>query len=166
LIERLFSPWRSEYIESFQNPKEEGCIFCNAKSENVDDDNSLVVYKGKEVFILMNRYPYNNGHLLIIPYRHIAKISEMNESERLETFYLIEKSVEALEKTMSAQGHNVGTNLGRVAGAGIEEHIHFHVVPRWNGDTNFMPVLGDVKLISEDMIKTKIRLSKYFKENI
>jgi len=84
----------------------------------------------------------------------------------LRLFFLIEKSIEALEKTMSAQGHNVGTNLGRVAGAGIDDHIHFHVVPRWNGDTNFMPVLGDVKLISEDMKKTKLRLSKYFKENL
>ncbi|MCR4417397.1 MAG: HIT domain-containing protein [Ignavibacteria bacterium] len=165
-MQRLFSPWRSEYIESFQNPKEEGCVFCNAQNEDVEDENSLLVYKGKEVFILMNRYPYNNGHLLIIPYRHIAKICEMTDSERLETFYLIEKSIEALENTMSAQGHNVGTNLGRVAGAGIDDHIHFHVVPRWNGDTNFMPVLGDVKLISEDMKKTKLRLYKFFKENL
>lgn len=165
-MQRLFSPWRSEYIESFQNPKDEGCIFCNSKNEDIEDENSLVVYKGKEVFILMNRYPYNNGHLLIIPYRHIAKISEMTDSERLETFYLIEKSILALEKTMAAQGHNVGTNLGRVAGAGIDDHIHFHVVPRWNGDTNFMPVLGDVKLISEDMRKTKLKLSKFFKENL
>lgn len=165
-MQRLFSPWRSEYIESFQNPKDEGCIFCKCQNEDVDDENSLVVYKGKEVFILMNRYPYNNGHLLIIPYRHIARISEMSESERLEIFFLIDKSIEALEKTMAAQGHNVGTNLGRVAGAGIDDHIHFHVVPRWNGDTNFMPVLGDVKLISEDMKKTKLRLSKFFKENL
>lgn len=165
-MQRLFSPWRSEYIESFQNPKDEGCIFCKCQNEDVDDENSLVVYKGKEVFILMNRYPYNNGHLLIIPYRHIARISDMSESERLEIFFLIDKSIEALEKTMAAQGHNVGTNLGRVAGAGIDDHIHFHVVPRWNGDTNFMPVLGDVKLISEDMKKTKLRLSKYFKENL
>ncbi len=163
-MQRLFSPWRSEYIESFQNPNEEGCIFCNCQKENVEDENSLVVYKGKEVYVLMNRYPYNNGHLLIIPNRHISKISEMTETERLETFYLIEKSIEALENTMSAHGHNIGTNLGRVAGAGIEDHIHFHVVPRWNGDTNFMPVLGEVKIISEDLKKTKLRLSKYFKE--
>jgi len=106
-MQRLYSPWRSEYIESFQNPKDEGCIFCNAQSEDVEDENSLVVYKGKEVFVLMNRYPYNNGHLLIIPYRHIAKINEMTDTERLETFFLIEKSVEALEKTMSAHGHNI-----------------------------------------------------------
>lgn len=164
-MQRLFSPWRSEYIESFQNPKEdEGCIFCNCQKENVEDENSLIVYKGKEVYVLMNRYPYNNGHLLIIPNRHISKISEMTESERLETFFLIEKSIEALENTMSAHGHNIGTNLGRVAGAGIDDHIHFHVVPRWNGDTNFMPVLGEVKIISEDLKKTKLRLSKYFKE--
>lgn len=164
-MQRLFSPWRSEYIESFQNPKEdEGCIFCNCQKENVEDENSLIVYKGKEVYVLMNRYPYNNGHLLIIPNRHISKISEMTETERLETFYLIEKSIEALENTMSAHGHNIGTNLGRVAGAGIDDHIHFHVVPRWNGDTNFMPVLGEVKIISEDLKKTKLRLSKYFKE--
>lgn len=166
-MQKLFSPWRSEYIESFQKPKQEGtCIFCDVQSENCDDENSLLVYKGKEVFILMNRYPYNNGHLLIIPYRHIASIAEMNENERLETFFLLEKSVEALEKTMFAQGYNIGTNLGKVAGAGIDDHIHFHVVPRWNGDTNFMPVLSDVKLVSEDMKKTKQRLYKYFKENL
>lgn len=165
-MQKLFSPWRSEYLESFQKPKEEGCIFCAATKEEVEDENSLVVYKGNEVYILMNRYPYNNGHLLIIPYRHIAKISEMRDSERLETFFLVEKSIEALEKTMSAHGHNIGTNLGRVAGAGIDDHIHFHVVPRWNGDTNFMPVLGDIKIISEDLKKTKLRLSKFFKENL
>ncbi len=110
----------------------------------------------------MNRYPYNNGHLLIIPYRHISKIDEMNEAERLEVFTLLEKSVNTLEKSLSAQGFNIGTNLGKVAGAGIEDHIHFHIVPRWNGDTNFMPVLGEVKLISEELKKTKSKLINYF----
>ncbi len=165
-MQRLFSPWRSEYIESFQFEKSDECVFCSAQKENEDDENSLLVYKGKEVFILMNRYPYNNGHLLIIPYRHISRISDMTDSERLETFLLLEKAVEALEQTMCAQGTNIGTNLGKVAGAGIDDHIHFHIVPRWNGDTNFMPVLADTKLISEDIKKTKMKLYKYFKEKL
>lgn len=162
-MKRLFSPWRSEYIESFLNENSgEECIFCTAAEELPDNENSLVVYRGQNVFILMNRYPYNNGHLLIIPYRHISKIDEMNEAERLEVFTLLEKSVNTLEKSLSAQGFNIGTNLGKVAGAGIEDHIHFHIVPRWNGDTNFMPVLGEVKLISEELKKTKSKLINYF----
>jgi len=162
-MERLFSPWRSEYIESFH--KENGdktCVFCNAVNENPVDVNSLVVYKGKTVFIIMNRYPYNNGHLLILPYRHVAKLNELNDAEKTEIFYLLEVSVQALDGVLNSQGHNIGMNLGKAAGAGIEDHLHFHVVPRWNGDTNFMPVLNDVKLISEEILKTKTKLISFF----
>ncbi len=163
-MKRLFSPWRSEYIESFHKDTEnKSCVFCDAASKEPNELDSLVIYRGKWVFVLMNRYPYNNGHLLILPYRHISKLNELDENERLETFHLIEHSVEALNKALNSQGHNIGMNLGKVAGAGIEEHLHFHVVPRWNGDTNFMPVLNDVKLVSEEILKTKTKLITFFK---
>ncbi|MBU2446812.1 MAG: HIT domain-containing protein [Bacteroidetes bacterium] len=163
-MKRLFSPWRSEYIESFhQETEDKSCVFCKAAGETPEDKDSLVVLRGEFIFVLMNRYPYNNGHLLILPYRHISNLSDLNENERLEIFYLLELSIEALGKALKAQGHNIGTNLGKVAGAGIEDHLHFHIVPRWNGDTNFMPVLNDIKLISEEMSKTKSKLVSYFK---
>lgn len=163
-MKRLFSPWRSEYIESFhQETEDKSCVFCKAVGESPDDKDSLVVLRGEFIFVLMNRYPYNNGHLLILPYRHISNFSDLNENERLEIFYLLELSIEALGKALNAQGHNIGMNLGKAAGAGIEDHLHFHIVPRWNGDTNFMPVLNDIKLISEEMSKTKYKLVSYFK---
>lgn len=163
-MKRLFSPWRSEYIESFhQETEDKSCVFCKAVGESPDDKDSLVVLRGEFIFVLMNRYPYNNGHLLILPYRHISNFSNLNENERLEIFYLLELSIEALGKALNAQGHNIGMNLGKAAGAGIEDHLHFHIVPRWNGDTNFMPVLNDIKLISEEMSKTKYKLVSYFK---
>lgn len=163
-MKRLFSPWRSKYIESFhQETEDKSCVFCKAVGESPDDKDSLVVLRGEFIFVLMNRYPYNNGHLLILPYRHISNFSDLNENERLEIFYLLELSIEALGKALNAQGHNIGMNLGKAAGAGIEDHLHFHIVPRWNGDTNFMPVLNDIKLISEEMSKTKYKLVSYFK---
>jgi ATP adenylyltransferase len=163
-MKRLFSPWRSEYIESFhEDTDDKTCVFCNAVNDSPDDPSSLVAFRGNYNFILMNRYPYNNGHLLILPYRHVAKLNDLDENERLEIFYLLEVSVGALEKVLCAQGYNIGMNIGKAAGAGIDDHLHFHIVPRWTGDTNFMPVLNDVKLISEEISKTKSKLVSYFK---
>lgn len=162
-MERLYSPWRSVYLESFAEKKEqETCVFCSASSDTKDDKDSLVVHNGKKVFVLMNLFPYNNGHLLVIPKRHIAKFSELDIEERIEIFELIDRSITALEKGLGAQAFNLGCNLGKIAGAGIEDHLHFHIVPRWNGDTNFMPVIGEVKLISEDLQKTRQKLINNF----
>lgn len=162
-MERLYSPWRSVYLESFSDGKEQkNCVFCSSALENVENADSLLVYKGQNVFVLMNLYPYNNGHLLVIPNRHLSKFSELSSNERIEIFELIDKSINALGKGLNAQAYNLGCNLGKIAGAGIDDHLHFHIVPRWNGDTNFMPIIGEVKLISEDLRKTKEKLVKYF----
>jgi len=157
-MERLFSPWRSRYIESFSDPAKSGeCIFCRVNKENLDDDN-FIAFRGRMCYVIMNLYPYNSGHLMIVPYRHISTLQELSHEESDEVFELLKKLTDALQKISHPEGFNIGSNLGRAAGAGIDQHIHFHVVPRWNGDTNFMPVLGDTKLISEDMKDTLKKL--------
>ena len=157
-MKRLWSPWRSKYIESFSKKKRpKACIFCGAKEEpNVKE--RLIVWKGKECFILMNVFPYNSGHLLVVPYRHRASLQDLNDSESLDLMNGTKIAVALLKKVAHPEGFNVGANLGRVSGAGIEDHVHLHVVPRWRGDTNFLPVLSDTKLISEDIEKTYKKL--------
>ena len=155
-MEKMWSPWRSEYIESFKNkPADTECIFCAAVKQNIDDNNSLVVFKGTDAFVVLNLFPYNNGHLMIVPNRHISKLTELTAEENSEIMYLVQKSSEALNIVMSPHGFNMGANIGKAAGAGIDTHLHFHIVPRWNGDTNFMPTLGKVKVISQDLLRTK-----------
>lgn len=156
-MERIFAPWRIRYIES---PKYEGCIFCDFPKENKDEER-LILYRGKSCFVIMNNYPYNPGHLMIAPYRHVASVEELNEEEALEMMKLSQKMVEVIKKAMNPDGFNLGINLGKVAGAGIEDHIHLHIVPRWNGDTNFMPVLADVKVIPEAIEDSYKKLKKY-----
>jgi ATP adenylyltransferase len=149
-MERIFAPWRIEYIRS---PKYEGCIFCDFPSENRDDER-LIIYRGEKSFIIMNNYPYNPGHLMIAPYRHVGQLEELSHEEIDEIMNLASLAVRAIKKSMNPDGFNMGINIGRVAGAGIEDHIHLHIVPRWNGDTNFMPVLADVKVIPEAVEET------------
>ncbi len=150
-MQRLWSPWRSKYIESFSQPLSgEECVFCSAVAGN-NDAERFVVERGRTAFIIMNLYPYNNGHLLIIPNRHVATMAELTSEERLELIDLTQRGIDLLTRSMGPHGFNVGANLGRAAGAGIADHLHFHVVPRWNGDTNFLPILGDTKMISEEM---------------
>ena len=161
-MEKLFSPWRSKYISSFADKEmRDGCVFCDAYSGS-DDENSLVVYRGMESFVLMNRFPYNSGHLMVIPARHTSDFQSLSKSEIMETMELLSASERALKELSSPQGFNIGMNLGRVAGAGIDGHLHWHIVPRWNGDTNFMPVLADVKIVSEDMPEQCRRLREIF----
>ncbi len=159
-MEKLWSPWRSQYIDSFkEEPKEAlpGSLFIRILNEN-DDRKNYLLYRGKNAFIIMNLYPYNSGHLMIVPYKEAKELSELDEETRLEMFSLLDLGMKALTEVMKPHGFNLGANLGRVAGAGIEDHVHFHIVPRWNGDTNFMPVLNDVKVISEEMGKTYDKL--------
>jgi ATP adenylyltransferase len=154
----LWAPWRIEYITQ---PKEAGCIFCNKPSENQDKKN-FILFRGKSAFVIMNFYPYNNGHLMIVPFRHISDIADLTADEKLELMDLLALSKEALRQTMSPQGFNIGMNLGEVAGAGIKDHLHFHIVPRWNGDTNFMPICGHTKVVSEGLTETWEKLKKAF----
>ncbi len=164
-MERMWSPWRSQYIDAFKEKKgDEGCVFCSATKENMEYENSLVIYKGKNVFTIMNLYPYNNGHLMVVPNRHISKINEITTDEFAEITKQISFATEALTQLYSPQGFNIGANIGKAAGAGIDTHIHFHIIPRWNGDTNFMPVVGEVKVISHDLINTRNDLRNIYKD--
>ncbi len=155
-MEKLFAPWRIRYIEA---PKHEGCIFCDFPREKRDEER-LILYRGDECFVMMNNYPYNPGHVMISPYRHEGNLESLNDEELSEIMSLSVMMVKAIKKAMNPDGFNIGFNIGKVAGAGIEEHIHLHVVPRWNGDTNFMPVLADVRVIPEAVQETYKKLKK------
>lgn len=164
-MEKLWSPWRSKYIESLSEEKDDGkCIFCEAAKNDVNDPENLLVRKGESTFTLLNLYPYNNGHLMIVPFRHIGDLDDLSNQEGSEIFRELKLARRALIDISQPQGFNIGANLGRVSGAGIDEHIHFHIVPRWSGDTNFMPVLGDVKVISQELKETKIKLLNAYKK--
>ncbi len=165
----MWSPWRSEYIDTFKGKPEKGkrgkkkSFFTEAwKSE--DDDKHLVVWRGKHCFVIMNRYPYNSGHIMIVPYRQTGDFQDLRPEELGEMMDTVQRGIRALDSTMHPHGFNFGANMGRVSGAGVDDHIHFHLVPRWNGDTNFMPVLADTKVISEEMRKTLKKLQKAFGE--
>lgn len=158
-MEKLWSPWRSQYIDSFKGSKPEGCVLCSSAEEKVEEDN-LLVRKDKLTFTVLNLYPYNNGHLMIVPYRHTKDFFSLSEDENLEIMKNLQMAAAALKNIYNPEGFNIGANIGKVSGAGIDDHIHFHIVPRWNGDTNFMPVLGEVKVISQDLLVTKRKLAE------
>ena len=157
-MKHLWAPWRIKYIEK---GIDKGCILCEKPAAGKDEDN-LILYRGKHNFILMNLYPYNSGHLMVAPYRHAAAIDELTDEERNEHFKLVSLGVSVLKKVMKPEGFNIGLNIGRVAGAGVDKHIHSHIVPRWNGDTNFMPVIGDTKVVNEALEETYKKLKKEF----
>jgi ATP adenylyltransferase len=149
-MERLHSPWRAKYIASFQDKEKSECIFCAAR-ENADDEQHLVITRGKLTLAIMNIYPYNSGHLMIVPNRHVPSITDLTDDESLEVMVYLRRMIGVLQKVSHPDGYNIGSNIGRNAGAGIDQHVHFHIVPRWQGDTNFMPVLTDTKVVSEDI---------------
>jgi ATP adenylyltransferase len=150
-MERLWSPWRSAFIGSADAHKTEGSPFTRAYAEPERDAENYLVHRGERAFIIMNRYPYNAGHLLVVPVRETGDLLELDEQESGELMRLMRFGVEMLRRALSPQAFNVGMNMGRTAGAAIDTHIHFHIVPRWNGDTNFMPVLDETRVISENM---------------
>jgi ATP adenylyltransferase len=162
-MDRLWSPWRSSYIESFKKEKQsDECIFCSALNQQIHSDESLKVFENINCYAILNLYPYNSGHLMIVPNRHISDLIDLRDEEMNEIMQTVKLSIKALNDVMKPQGFNFGANLGKAAGAGIDEHIHFHVVPRWSGDINFMPALGEVKIISQDLLQTKKRLIEVF----
>ena len=148
-MDKLWAPWRLDYI---LQEKDGECFLCNAVKSD-DDRNHLLLKRGKTCGIILNRYPYNNGHLMVFPYRHIDTFGAMTPDERLETMDLTADAIDALKSTVHPDGFNIGINLGQVAGAGLKDHIHTHIVPRWNGDTNFMPVTGDTKVIPQFLLE-------------
>ena len=155
-MEQLWAPWRLEYIKSAD--EQTGCIFCRAAE--ADDEEGLVVKRGELSFVLLNRFPYASGHLMIAPYRHEGEFGELTSDEAVEIHRLASAGLAALAETMRPQGFNLGWNLGRIAGAGVVDHVHQHVVPRWAGDTNFMPVLADVKVLPEALADTRHKLAE------
>lgn len=158
-MQKLWSPWRSQYIDSFLNKeKKEKCILCELSKDNPENPANLLVDKAPLTYTVLNLYPYNNGHLMIIPYEHKKEIGMLTKEENAEIMEKIQLAVRVLNETIGPEGFNLGANFGKCAGAGIDDHIHFHVVPRWNGDTNFMPAVGEVKVISQDLLLTKQKL--------
>ncbi|MFQ5997518.1 MAG: HIT domain-containing protein [Dehalococcoidales bacterium] len=153
-MERIWAPWRIQYIEM---EKPEGCILCEKPRENKDASN-YILYRGDKNFIILNSYPYNPGHLMVAPYRHVASLEELTEEEREEHFEIVSRSVKVLRQVFNPGGFNIGINLGKAAGAGIEDHFHTHIVPRWQGDTNFMPILADIRVLPEALADTYQKL--------
>ena len=160
-LDRLWAPWRMRYIESAAMGEEADCFLCDNQDKE-DSIENLILYRGGLCFVIMNLYPYNNGHLMVAPHRHIHDFLELSPEELAETAELSKLCLKALTEVMHPHGFNLGWNLGRVAGAGLEEHIHQHILPRWNGDTNFMPVLADTKVISQSLEESYQRLREVF----
>lgn len=156
--EVLFAPWRYEYLVT---EKSTGCIFCEAASSS-DEEGSLVVYRGRKVFVLLNRYPYTNGHLMVAPYGHDARLSQSSDEVLTELVRTIARGEKILIESYRTDGLNIGVNLGSAAGAGVSDHYHVHLVPRWSGDTNFMTVAGNVRVVPEDLAVTRRRLAPLF----
>jgi ATP adenylyltransferase len=157
-MKKLWAPWRMAYIKEALNTekgKEKECVLCEiGKASEDKDSENLVLARGKLVYVLLNRFPYCNGHLMVTPYKHTSELAELSDEALVELLRFTQRSIDTLRRTANPDGFNVGTNFGRVAGAGIEDHLHLHVVPRWSGDTNFMPVLADTKVVSQALAET------------
>lgn len=157
-MEHLWAPWRIAYIQ--EHPKEEGCFLCNAFLDNHDEKHHIV-HRGKECFCILNKYPYNSGHLLVAPNNHKADISDLTDEEMAEMMKMTKNMKQLLTTLMKPEGFNIGINLGKSAGAGLLGHVHVHIVPRWNGDTNFMPAIADVKVIPQSLHDLYKELKKH-----
>ena len=157
-MKRIWAPWRVEYIR-MEKPK--GCILCGKPKESNDEAN-YILYRGKHNYVMLNLYPYNPGHLMVAPYRHLATPEDLTVAERNEHFAIVARSVKVLKSVFKSDGLNIGMNVGKVAGAGIDDHFHTHIVPRWAGDTNFMPILADTKVVSEGLAETYKKLAGKF----
>jgi ATP adenylyltransferase len=155
VTKQLWAPWRLEYVGSAD--EQEGCIFCRALAG--DDEEGLVVHRGRSAFVVLNRFPYATGHLMVAPIRHTGELADLEDDELVEMHRLATSGLGALAETYGPQGYNLGWNLGRIAGAGVLDHVHLHVVPRWAGDTNFMPVLADVKVLPEHLADSRRKLA-------
>ncbi len=157
-MQNLWAPWRIDYILGKREPY---CIFC-PEGDGLSDEERLILYRGHSSMVMMNKYPYNNGHLLVAPWRHVSTPVELTEEELLDLMTWVNRSIEVLKEVMRPNGFNVGLNLGTAAGAGVEDHMHFHVVPRWHGDTNFLMVFGEVRSIPEHLRQTYAKLLPHF----
>lgn len=157
-MNKLFAPWRVEYVKKAKEGENE-CIFCSKPKEK-DDKENLILKRGEDNFIILNKYPYNPGHAMVAPYRHESNITKLDEQEVIEQHKLISTYIEASKEVFKPDGFNIGSNLGKTAGAGIDDHLHIHIVPRWEGDNNFMPVISDTKIISQSLKSAYEELKK------
>ncbi len=154
-MKHLWSPWRMSYILDHKN--EPGCFFCQAL-EQIDSPENLIIYRGKLSYVILNRYPYTSGHLMVVPFEHCATLEDLASSIRTEMMELISRCVEVLTAEYQAQGFNIGANLGGAAGAGVPQHLHFHIVPRWEGDTNYMSAIGNTRVVPEALEESYQRI--------
>jgi ATP adenylyltransferase len=158
-MERLWAPWRMEYITQEPRP---GCLFCRAIADPSDPDAELVVWRPDNAIVMLNKFPYNPGHVMVAPHAHKGDLADLDDAESTALMSALRRTIDVLRSALKPEGFNVGANIGRVAGAGIPDHVHLHVVPRWNGDTNFMPVLSEVKVINEHLLQTAEKLRQAF----
>src|ERR1044072_5667016 len=158
-MEHIWSPWRYKYIASAD--RQPGCVFCRVRDEQKDEEN-YVVYRGQLNFVILNLFPYTSGHLMIVPYEHAASFADASEEVTTEMMALAKQAQRALEAEYHPDGFNMGLNLGRAAGAGVADHLHLHVVPRWSGDANFVSIIGETRVLPEDLATTSSRLRKHF----
>jgi ATP adenylyltransferase len=156
-LEHLWAPWRGEYVKGLRGDEEEsGCLFCELQKK--EDEEALILARTEHSFAVLNRYPYNSGHLMAAPLRHVGELEDVKDDENLDMQRLLQRCIRAIKEAMGPDGFNLGMNLGRVAGAGVPDHLHWHVVPRWNGDTNFMPITGKTKVLPEKPEATLVLL--------
>lgn len=162
-MQTLWAPWRMQYIEEETKDPETGCLFCPRIAADQDHKN-LIVYRAPLTVVFMNKYPYNNGHTLVMPNRHVGELDLLDDKELYELFDVVRLTRRVIDRVMHPHGYNIGLNLGKVAGAGVPEHLHVHIVPRWDGDHNFMPVLADVKVMPEHLLQTQEKIARAFVE--
>ena len=161
-MKHLWAPWRMEYIGGEQPP---GCLFCRVIENPDDKDAELVVWRPEDAIVIMNKFPYNPGHAIVAPKAHVPGLEELDDNQTTHLMRALRRTIEVLRRTLTPNGFNVGANIGRAAGAGIPDHVHLHVVPRWDGDTNFMPVIDDVKVVPEALAQTAAKLREAFSKS-
>jgi ATP adenylyltransferase len=158
-MERLWAPWRMQYIGGEQPP---GCLFCRVIDNPDDEDAALAVWRPEGALVILNKFPYNPGHAMVAPQAHQGTLEDLDDTQTADVMRAVRRTVAVLRAAMNPEGFNIGVNIGRAAGAGIPDHVHFHVVPRWKGDTNFMPVIDDVKVVNEAVLQTAAKLKQAF----
>ena len=161
-IKQLWAPWRMEYLGDVRANEVKGCVFCELPKQS-EDRNNLIVHRGKTQFVILNRFPYNSGHVMVVPNQHTNDLGKLSSDEMQEMMQLIRRSTEALKHAYKAEGFNIGMNLGTAGGAGIRDHLHMHIVPRWVGDTNFMPIIAEAKAMPQHLLTSYDQILEGFR---